>query len=193
MANNFSQSKRGVVILYAVLLVSVVLTISLGVFNITYRQLVLSSLTRESEVAFSVADTARNCAMYWDSSEREFSRRPFWYYKYDSGTGSTVLTSQVPVQPANCANLPLNVTSNSGPITNTSAFQLKFEIPDPNDSTKNRPVCAKVLVEKNVDLLNQQTIITADGYNLSAPGGGDCTPLSNNRAVNREIQTVISG
>lgn len=88
MANKKYQPnfKRGVAILFAVLLVSVVLTISLGLFNISYRQLVLSSLARESEIATAVADTARNCALYADSPERTY--HPFGYYAYSNGTWS---------------------------------------------------------------------------------------------------------
>src|SRR3989344_4309903 len=71
------SKQQGVVILYAVLLVSVILAINLGIFNITYRQILLSSVARESEIAFFAADSGRHCAMFWDS--------PYYDGAYDAG------------------------------------------------------------------------------------------------------------
>ena len=202
MANNSKQLKRGVVILFAVLLVSLVLTVSLGIFNITYRQLVLSSLARESEVAFAVADSARNCALYWNSSERAVAQRPFGYYKttYDQSTDSFFTTLE-PSAPAGnnlltCAEISPPVSQADiidGSLTlRTSTVQLRFEITDPAGGL-TRNVCANIRVEKNTDATDQKTTIIVDGYNLAAAGAGDCTPTDINRAVQRTIQTVING
>jgi hypothetical protein len=194
MANKSNQQKKGVVILFAVLLVSVVLTISLGVFNITYRQLVLSSIARESEVAFAVADSARNCAVYWNSPERPSDRRPFGYYKYVDPVWSlepaVIVSTNISCADVNVAVVPVE---NGG--FRTSVFQLEFEIPDPVTPANSRSVCANVSVTKSTNLASRQTVITVDGYNLAATpaGSSDCVPTNLNRAVQRTIQTVING
>ncbi len=65
---NFTNQKcRGVAVLLAVLLVSVVLVISLVLLNITYRQLIISNTARESEIAWYAAESIFNCARYWDA------------------------------------------------------------------------------------------------------------------------------
>lgn len=186
MANNFSQSKRGVVILFAVLLVSVVLTVSLGIFNITYRQLVLSSLASESEIAFAAADSARNCALYWDSPER--TNHPFGYYKYDQETGWSIEPPSTS-QSFQCAGEDLTIvcydpnhshTDEDITVPGQCRFQIKMNV----GSEGSRTACANVFVEKNQDTDDQRTTITVDGYNMA------CIPTDINRAVQRRIQTV---
>lgn len=185
--------------MFAVLLVSLVLTVSLGIFNITYRQLVLSSLARESEIAFAVADSARNCALYWNSDERDALQRPFGYYQstYDLDTDSFTTALKPPAPTDNtlltCADITPTVSQEdigSSPGLRKSSFQLRL-IPDPTNPT--RKACANVVVTKSKDTDNRETIITVDGYNLAAAGAGDCIPTDLNRAVQRTIQTVING
>ncbi|MBI4136235.1 MAG: hypothetical protein HY481_01655, partial [Candidatus Vogelbacteria bacterium] len=48
---SIKNNNRGVALLYAVLLVSVVLTISLSLLNITFKQIVLSAVSRDSQIA----------------------------------------------------------------------------------------------------------------------------------------------
>lgn len=74
--------QNGVAILFAILLVSIVLTVGLTLLNITLRQLILSSLARESQFAFYAADSARNCARYYDSLDEQ-DQRPFGYFGLD--------------------------------------------------------------------------------------------------------------
>lgn len=99
MVNNLPANKqRGVVILFAVLLVSVVLGISLGLLNISYRQIILSSVAQESTFAYFAADSAQSCALYWDFHP-DLTKRPFGYYtwepapekwKFDTPTPTTI-------------------------------------------------------------------------------------------------------
>lgn len=56
----------GFAILYAVLVSSILLAIGLAIFNITIKELLFSSLGRESQFAFYAADTGAECALYWD-------------------------------------------------------------------------------------------------------------------------------
>ena len=61
------KNMKGFVILFAVLLVSITLVIGLSLFNITFKQLVLSSVARDSQFAYFAADSAMDCARHWDA------------------------------------------------------------------------------------------------------------------------------
>lgn len=59
---------RGFTLFYAVLITSLLLSLGLAVFNITLKELILSSDARESQNALYAADAALECSLYWDNS-----------------------------------------------------------------------------------------------------------------------------
>ena len=61
-----SYNSRGFTLLYAVLISSILLAIGIAIFEITVRELRLSSVVRESQYAFYAADSGIECALYWD-------------------------------------------------------------------------------------------------------------------------------
>ncbi|MEK7509495.1 MAG: hypothetical protein AAB605_02170 [Patescibacteria group bacterium] len=71
-----ASSERGFTILLAALVASLVLTLGISVFSIAQKQVVLSSLGRSSQFAFYTADTAAECALYWDIRHDMFSTTP---------------------------------------------------------------------------------------------------------------------
>jgi len=58
--------QRGFTILLAALVASLVLAIGISVFTIAQKQIILSSLGRNSQYAFYAADTGAECGLYWD-------------------------------------------------------------------------------------------------------------------------------
>ena len=197
MPNKFS-AQQGVVILFAVLMVSVVLTVSLVLLNISYRQLILSGIVRESEFAFFAADSARNCAKYWDSDLRQPPEsRPFGYYSYDPSRGNGnewsfqgVSLGDMPIQ---CGGYELSTvkTVNGGGNVFTRSFTVHYRI---TDGGKQRDACALVTVAKNQapqsgGTLNKSTTITVKGYKLgdltNCPAAGPLT-----RIVERGLVSV---
>lgn len=60
---NYYKNK-GYAILYTLVIVSIISAISIGVAHSVQKQLVLSSLARDSQMAFYAADTAAECALY---------------------------------------------------------------------------------------------------------------------------------
>jgi hypothetical protein len=60
------SSKRGFTLLIAALVASIVLTIASAIFSIAQKQVTLASLSQQSQYAFYAADTAAECALYWD-------------------------------------------------------------------------------------------------------------------------------
>ncbi len=61
-----TNSKRGAVLLIAVLLSSVMLSVGLGAHQRTYKHLVFASFWKQMQVAFASADGGLECALYWD-------------------------------------------------------------------------------------------------------------------------------
>lgn len=62
-----NNMKGGYAILFAVVIVSVISIIALGLSNTTYKQLVLSSLANDSQISFFQSDTSTECALYADN------------------------------------------------------------------------------------------------------------------------------
>lgn len=52
--------------LFTVIIVSAISIITAGLINATYKQIILSSLAKDSQLAFYQADTAVDCALYAD-------------------------------------------------------------------------------------------------------------------------------
>ena len=67
------HSNEGFTLLVAVLVSGVLLAIGLAIFNITIKELLLSSSGRDSQFAFYSADSGTECALYWDQKGGGFS------------------------------------------------------------------------------------------------------------------------
>ena len=67
------KAQKGFALLYSVLIASVLLAIGLAIFNITIKELLLSSLGRDSQFAFYAADTGAECALFWDFKGNSFA------------------------------------------------------------------------------------------------------------------------
>jgi hypothetical protein len=78
---NTAKSGRGFALLFAILASSVLLSISVAIWNISLREVIFSSFGRESQIAFYAADTGAECALFWDMQSDAFS----------TSTGSTVI------------------------------------------------------------------------------------------------------
>ncbi len=57
---------RGFTLLLASLIASLLLSVGLSMFTIAQKEIILSSLGRDSQYAFYAADAGAECALYWD-------------------------------------------------------------------------------------------------------------------------------
>lgn len=141
---------RGFSMLFSVLASSLVLSIGLSIFNLTLKELVLSSSGRESQFAFYAADSGAECALYWDLE----------------GTNifATSTSTHLPSNPSPECNLqPISITAS--PRTGSSATtQFQFDVYKPGDATASW-YCAKVKVVKTDVSGATQTVIESRGYN----------------------------
>lgn len=74
-----SNMKKGFTVLYAILVASLLLSISLGIYSISLRDFVLSSSASESEKAIFAADSGAECALYWDRVKKVFASRQEYF------------------------------------------------------------------------------------------------------------------
>jgi len=70
--NKKIQSK-GFALLYTSLISSLLLSLALSISVIVMKDIRLSSISRESQKAFYAADTAAECALYWDFRKDKFA------------------------------------------------------------------------------------------------------------------------
>ena len=103
MINNKIKNKnKGFVLMIVLLLVSVVLVVGLGVFDIILGEITLSIAGRESQKSLYAADSGIECALYWDLKQRVFN---------------------LPAYSINCANSSIN----GNMFASTTTFTLKFQ------------------------------------------------------------------
>ncbi len=115
--------KKGFVLLMTLIIISITLSVGLGVFDIILREMLISGIQKESQKAFSNANSGLECAAYWDLKHK------FYAPTYD----------------IECAN---NLISGSMDSASTTDFTVNFdngscvkiEI-DKNDSTCLKTTC----------------------------------------------------
>lgn len=138
MKHSLNHHHQGFVILFVVLIASIILLIGAGIFTISLKQNILSSTAKESQLAFTAADTAVECALYYDQLGQI------------SVTGSGI----------DCADQSISV-----PLTN-EGFIFDVSLGSLYGGIDNMP-CAQVVIDKNyTEGAISYTQIIARGYNV---------------------------
>ncbi len=139
MKLNSLKTKRGFALFLAVVMMGTLLLIAAGVVNLAYRQSLISFAGRESQTAFYAADTAMECALYWDVYN------PTGTTAFATSTGTDINCNYTPSNVANHWVVGGSSVSVMGPMS---------FYPD--------LYCATVTVTKNA---NGTTLIESKGYN----------------------------
>lgn len=162
-----TQEQRGFTLLLASLVVAIILAVGASIFAIAQKELILSSIGRDSQFAFYAADTAAECALYWDVRYDYFDPVP---------PGGVTPT---------CGGELLNATGHPG--TETYPYTVEFEIGlfanvdgvtgTPDDLGN----CVRVSVTKDIDPIS--TYVRADGFST------DCASVKTNpRTLQRSVE-----
>jgi len=147
---DFSNKEKntGFALLYTSLIASFLLTLAVSIGFIVRKQIILSSITRESQKAFYMADSAAECALYWD-------------YKYDIFNRRTATTStSIKCQDVSIASKDLSGTRFDGVSGLGGTNITRFKIDKPQAKR-----CAIVTVTKRNRA--PKTTIEAEGYNTA--------------------------
>lgn len=157
------KTARGFTIFFAMLVGGLALSIGVAIFDLTVRELDLSSTATQSQYAIYAADTGAECALYWDI-KCTAGACP------SSSGGSAFATSSSSVIPADGSNLLCNGvdTTAAGNRTvvrplNAGAATTTFTV-----TFLPQPYCVQVQVEKSGT--PTQTVITSRGYNTCDTG-----------------------
>ncbi|OGZ04191.1 MAG: hypothetical protein A2648_01230 [Candidatus Lloydbacteria bacterium RIFCSPHIGHO2_01_FULL_41_20] len=133
-------SQRGFILSLAVLISAVILSIGLSVYNIISKEVILASSGRESHFAFYAADTATECALFWDVKQGIFATSTDSLTYGQSGT--------VDAKCDGVTILPIAVTGDQSSAVSSFGFS-------------GAHYCASVTVSKS----GNGTTIESRGYN----------------------------
>jgi len=151
--------QRGFTLLLAALIASIVLSLGAAIYTIAVKEVILSSLGRDSQFAFYAADTASECALFWD-------------LRY--GYFATSAPASVVAPDPQCAGQTFTADGRSAVFPYTMSFEFS-----PNN------YCADVTVQKSLDSQTGviRTVIHADGYST------DCAVRSTSpRSLQRSVE-----
>jgi len=163
--------QAGFTLLLAALAASIALSLGASIFSISSKQIQLSSIGRDSQYAFYAADTAAECALYWDIR--------FGYF----GTS----TMPDPQSQYVCDGQPLSATGRPA-VTNPAPYPYTM-------STQIEPngYCANISVIKCDGPISAlgvctssgtsiRTLVHADGFNTS------CANIASMSALQRSVE-----
>lgn len=154
-----TQRQKGYAILFAVILVSIISLISFGLSNTIYKQVMLSSGARDSQLAFYESDMAMDCALYIDNQTNDLTN------------GQASFTCGIDKN-----EKPYTLNIGTATIQNQTVYNLK---PDTLIANSIDP-CFRINITKDNSANKTATIILANGYNI-------CNE-NNNRTVERTIE-----
>lgn len=150
----YFKKNQGIALLLAITVTGLLLLVSLAISNIAFRELLLSSTGRESQVAFFAANSGIECALYWDQKHSDI---------FATSSESVVADPQV----LSCGNNDgVEVTSEESGAYYRNSFHFDIQ---PSS-------CAEVIVDKieNVtsdpSVMSIHTKIQSRGYNTLCDG-----------------------
>lgn len=141
---------RGFTLLIAIILASVALAIGLALADVAYKQVVLSSTARNSQVAFYRADSAMECALYYDQQFAAFN------------SGNTFDQSGMRCETRLVANYQESPLSDGGVKTT-------FDVPCSTSGTRSATVTVYKYVTGSCTSGNAKSCIYVSGYNVCSP------------------------
>ncbi|MEK7140483.1 MAG: LamG-like jellyroll fold domain-containing protein [Patescibacteria group bacterium] len=163
ITKNKKNNNSGFVMLFAIILSSIILTITLGVLNIALKEMNFSSSAKETGEASFAADTGVECALYYDKLST-----PRFAFPDPGGSITCATDTTTPVL--------------SG---NATIWSYDFVINNLGSSSQG---CVKVNVEKDAtDPLAIITDIVSKGYNV----GNSVCDSSNSNRIEREYEVLI--
>ena len=160
---NKNKKQKGYAILFTIVIVSAISVITAGLSNAAYKQLILSSLAKDSQAAFYQADTASDCALYADR----------------------VVAIEHPELILNNSDWSCGDTSGANNLKFTNGTSGGFSIDPKSPADGGSTPCFRIEVAKTTTGVSPNAITTTK---ISAKGYNICDK-TNLRTVEREIQT----
>ena len=154
-------SKKGFTILYAVLIASLLLSIGVGIYNISIKDLLLSSSASASQIAVFASDSGLECALFWDlrggvgASSIFATSSASTIYSGVADCGNNDIVSGVGIGDAPSVSAWTTDTPARTGNTATTIFTMSLE----------NSACSQVSISKDSSSGTLHTIVDARGYN----------------------------
>ncbi|MDO8509538.1 MAG: hypothetical protein Q7S24_00140 [bacterium] len=167
------HKQNGFVVLFAVLVSSIVLAITLGIADVALKEIVFSSQANYSHVAFFAADTGLECGLFHDRIKSSF---------VDQMTGAPITSDFSIICDDQSITSTQPRTISGGPVTHI--FKLNIPL--------TKPECAIITVTKNI--IDEAKYPNAVGTEIESRGyNTDCAKISNkynSHVVERVLQAT---
>lgn len=133
--------------LFTVLVVSLMLAIGLGISDLTFKQNVLSSLAKDSQLAFYQADSGVECGLFYDS------------FTFDRDHMDISTDPSIQQQQLQCGNVTLLPSSDP-----TQNYDKHFLYVNPAAASSTAP-CFSITIDKTDPV---KSSISSRGYSTCA-------------------------
>ncbi len=152
------KKTAGFAMLFAVLVSSLLIAIGISIFNISLKELMISTSERDSQMAWYAGDSAIECALYWSNKFQSF---PFCNNASCSSklgsTTNTIICNGIPV--------PLNfVLIGTAKLSYSTTTFFKFS------PTSNLFPESGITITTTGPIPNFTRSITARGHNIGVIG-----------------------
>jgi hypothetical protein len=176
---------KGFTIFFAMLVGGLALSVGVAIYDLTVREIDLSSAATQSQYAIYAADTGIECALYWDAKATPINGTPSIFGTSSAATWGTSATCNGQnivangTQPSAFADPPTGWTAwcanNSDPAncpSNASAATTTFTLAIPvTTAVPPQTYCAIVQVGKATVGGILYTTVISRGYNNCRTGG----------------------
>jgi len=182
----YKNKKQGIALVIAITVTTLLLSVSLSISNIVLRQIKITNINNASKPAFFIADSAIECAFYYDTvaifdvSDLDLDTNKVFETSIFGKNGYDYAIEQIRCGDYGTApdvGAPLNLITSYDSISEKQLTTFDIGYGD---------MCAKVEVTKT----DTETNITARGYNTGVDAGNnecDLTDLDTRRLVERGL------
>jgi len=178
-----NETEHGFVLLFAVIAMTIVLAITVGILNIAYKEVALATPAKDSHLAFYAADSGVECGLYYDLTAPSS-------LAFETNQPASVAcdgSNQIGVTPVNPQAGEYDYDFLDSAYSQPGTFQV-------NDPVTNDNYCVKLSVRKhaptgkyfpspNNTIEELETYIDSYGYNVP------CNAINTGQRV---IQRFIS-
>lgn len=168
--HNIHSKQKGFTLLFAVLVSTLVVSISASITSIALRQTILSGTSRESQYAFYAANTVLECAFYWDITNANVFPPPDEDQLVSTDTGADTIKcagGNIITGDGFSSSQPWNLHAADDINGEVDVTTIYIQIQDKGTIKKNNTArCAQATVTKTEEPGGKiQTRIEAKGYN----------------------------
>lgn len=155
--------QKGMVLMMAMIISSIVLLLGINIANIAAKQIYLTSFGKQSQVALFMADSMVECVLYWDGGNAGTDASGDYYFPPPASTAKSNDT-------ITCLD-DTGITSAERSDNSSSPRVFTFGVPSAAGgalSTGGNSPCAEVIITKTpqlAPLTGVDTKVQAYGYN----------------------------